>query len=127
MAEAVGEDDVAAFVHQVQGGVGAFLGFGNVALDDDLILGQTQGLHGVVHAVDEVEVIGGVFVVQQDDAQLHVGNLGRGGEDADRQAHHQHEQQGYELFHDNCPPRFGCGCAFETISQSDARIVKSEH
>ena len=107
MAEAVGEDDVAAFVHQIQGGVSALLGLGDVALDDDLILAQAQGGNSVVHAVDEVQVIGGVLVVQQDDAQLHVGSLGRGGEDADRQAQRQREQQGYELFHGDCPPRFG--------------------
>ena len=76
MAEAVGEDDVAAGIDQIHGGLIALLTLGNIGLDDvALILDQTQVSAGFLGGVDEVEVVGGVLVMQGDEAHL---DLGRG-------------------------------------------------
>ena len=81
MAEGIGEDDVAARIGQLAGGIVALLAFGNVGPEDVLVLGQAQSSHGFLGAVHEVQVVGGVFVVQEDEAQLHVrnGSLSLGG------------------------------------------------
>ena len=71
MAEGVGKDDVAAGVRQVSGGLVALLTLGNIGLDD--VVGDAQGLAGLLGAVDEVEVVGGVLIVQADKAHLHAG------------------------------------------------------
>ena len=68
MAKAVGENDVAAFVGQVQRRFVAVVGFGDIALDDDLLVAQAQQFLGFIHAVDEVQVVGGILVMQQDHA-----------------------------------------------------------
>ena len=102
MAEAVGEDDVAALLSQVASGVEALLALGNVGLEDVVSIGQTQILDGRFSGVDEVEVVGGVFVVQGDEADLDLGLvrvvfLLAAGEQA--QSHDQGEEQCQELFH----------------------------
>ena len=102
MAEAVGEDDVAAILSQVASGVVALLALGNVGLEDVVSIGQTQILDGRFSGVDEVEVVGGVFVVQGDEADLDLGLvrvvfLLAAGEQA--QSHDQGEEQCQELFH----------------------------
>ena len=70
VAEAVGEDDVAAVVGELSGGVVALLALGDVGAQDVLILGQAQGLAGGLGGVDEVEVVGGVLIVQEDETDL---------------------------------------------------------
>ena len=70
MAEAVGEDDVAAVVGELSSGVVALLALGDVGAQDVLVLGQAQGLAGGLGGVDEVEVIGGVLIVQEDETDL---------------------------------------------------------
>ena len=74
MAEGVGEDDVAAGVSQISSGVVAFLTFRNVRLDDVL---YAKSLSGFLRAVDEVQVVGGVFIMEHDEANLEVSGSGR--------------------------------------------------
>ena len=74
MTEGVGEDDVAAGVSQIRSGVVAFLTFGNVRLDDVF---HAQSLGSFLRAVDEVQVVGGVFIMEHDEANLEVGGSGR--------------------------------------------------
>lgn len=77
VAKAVGEDDVAALLSQLGGSVVALLAFGNVLLDEVVfILHQAQGLAGFLGGVDEVEVIGGVLIVQGDETHLDLLGLG---------------------------------------------------
>ena len=76
MAEGVGEDEVAAFVNELGGGVVALLAFGNAGLEQVL---DAQLLAGFLRRVDEVEVVGGVLVVQEDEAGLDGGSGGRFG------------------------------------------------
>ena len=68
MAEAVGKDDVAALVHKLGRRIVALLALGDVDAQDVLILRQAQLGAGLIGSVDEVEVIGGVFVVQEDES-----------------------------------------------------------
>ena len=72
VAEAVGEDNVAAVVSELGGGVIAGLGLGDVVAELVLILGQAQLLNGGVGSVDEVEVVGGVLIVQEDETDLEI-------------------------------------------------------
>ena len=74
MTERVGEDDVAAGVSQIRSGVVAFLTFGNVRLDDVF---HAQSLGSFLRAVDEVQVVGGVFIMEHDEANLEVGGSDR--------------------------------------------------
>ena len=58
-------------VSQLGGSVVALLAFGDVGLDEVIfILDQAQGLAGFLGGIDEVEVVGGVFIVQGDEAHL---------------------------------------------------------
>ena len=116
MTEAVGKDDVAAGVHQISGDLGALLGLAHVGLDEViLILDQTQVGAGFLGGIDEVLVIGGVFIMQGDEADLDLGALGGGlgvvtsgillltaGHQA--QSHDQGEEHCKELFHSCFPP-----------------------
>ena len=108
VAEAVGKDDGAAFVYQIQRGLIALVGLGDVALDNQLIFGQSQRFDGFINAVDEVQVVGGIFVVKKDDAQLDVGNVRarRAGKNA--QAQNQGQNHRKDLFHGTSPPCFDC-------------------
>ena len=100
MAKAVGEHDVAAAVSQVGSLLVAILGFLNAGDDEEvLVLHHAQSGAGFAGSVDEVEVIGGVFVMQGDEADLDVGlGFRKGGGAA--QAESKGQQQGDELFHD---------------------------
>ena len=75
VTEAVGKDDVAAGVGQLSGGLVAGLILRNVGLENGL---NAEGLAGFLGSVHEVEVIGGVLVVQEDKADLESGKI-RGG------------------------------------------------
>ena len=76
MTEAVGEDDVAAGVGEFSSGVVALLTLGNVGLDNIVFFGNAQGSAGFLSGIDEVEVIGGVFIVKHDETDLDSGGLG---------------------------------------------------
>ena len=104
VAEAVGEDDVAAGVHELGSGVVALLALGDIGLDDVLILAQAGVLAGGLGGVDEVLVIRGVLVVQADEADLHgrlvlLVILGLVAAGAQCEHHDEREQHRYELFH----------------------------
>ena len=75
MTERVGENDVAAGVSQLSSLIVALLSFGNVG--DQGIL-NAQLLAGSLGGVDEVQVIGGVLIMEHDEADLKVGS-GLGG------------------------------------------------
>ena len=116
MTEAVGKDDVAAGIHQISGDIGALLGLTHVGLDEViLILDQTQVGAGFLGGIDEVLVIGGVFIMQGDEADLDLGSgsitvavalsvvlLLTAGHKA--QSHDQGEEHCKELFHSCFPP-----------------------
>ena len=115
MAKAVSENDVAAFVDQIHSGVIALLTFGNVGLQDVVSVGQTQIGNSLLGAVDEVEVIGGVFIMQGDETNLHlsssiigfvsvVGGVIAAAAGHQAQSHDQSEDQRKELLHSCFPP-----------------------
>ena len=107
VTEGVSEDDVAAGVGQLSGLVVALLTLGNVGHDGVV---DTELLAGLFRSVDEVEVVGRVFVVEHDEADLEVGSIvvvlivgvgivlliaaGDEGED-----HHETQEQCKELLH----------------------------
>ena len=104
VAEAVGEDDVAAGVHELGRGVVALLALGDVGLNDVLILAQAGVLAGSLRGVDEVLVVGGVLVMQADEADLDlalgfVAALGLAAAGAQCEHHDEREQHRNELFH----------------------------
>ena len=101
MTERVRKNDVAACVRQFSSCVVAFLTFGDVGLG---FVGDAQLLAGSLRRGDEVQVVGGVFVVQEDEADLQV--ILRDGRALSQcssrqaaQAHHQRKQQRCKLFH----------------------------
>ena len=78
MAEAVGEDQLAARVGQLSRRFVALVGLGDVGLKHHLVVGQAKLLLNCLGSVHEVLVVGGVFVVQENEADLEVcGNSGR--------------------------------------------------
>ena len=107
MTKAVGKDDVAAFIHQLGGGVVALLSLGDVLADNDLVIGKPQFGLGSVGGVDEVQVIGGVFVMQEDKADFKIRlclfaflcfPVGAGSQGA---YHDQAQEQGNQFLHEN--------------------------
>ena len=78
MAEGVGEDDVAAGIGQLSSGIVALLALGDVGAEQVLILGQAQVSNGLAGSIHEVQVVGGVLVMQENEANLDVGSSGRG-------------------------------------------------
>ena len=111
VTEAVGKDDVAAFIDQVHGGLEAHLILINAGLEDVVGIGEAQIGNGLLGGVDEVQVVGGGLIVQGDEAHLHssgllvvvrdVGVVGllllTAGNQA--QCHDQSDDQCKELFH----------------------------
>ena len=71
MTVGIGEDDVAALLRQIHGGVIAVLVFSNVVLKDDLAGIDAQLLAGGGQAVDVGHVVAGVLIVDADEADLH--------------------------------------------------------
>ena len=67
MTERVRKNDVAACVRQLSSCVVAFLTFGDVGLG---FVGDAQLLAGSLRRSDEVQVVGGVLVMQADEADL---------------------------------------------------------
>ena len=70
MTEGVGEDQLAACVCEFSCRIVALLAFRNACLDHVMIFVNAQILHGFLESVDEVEVIGGVLIVQADQSDL---------------------------------------------------------
>ena len=75
MAEGIGEHESAAFVNQLGGSLIALLAFGDTGLQDRL---NAELSAGVLGGVDEVEVVGGVLVMQENKSGLQSGGLGGG-------------------------------------------------
>ena len=75
MTEAVSEDDVAASVSKLSSGIVALLALGNVGLDHIVGFGNAQGSASFLSGIDEVKVIGGVFIVKHDETDLDGGGL----------------------------------------------------
>ena len=98
MTEGVCEDNVAAGISQVSSSLIAAVVFGNVLLHDEL---NAQLFASFLGSVQEVQVIGGVLVVQEDEANLHLGGVGLSSSaDGEQAYHHYHSQnQGKNLFH----------------------------
>ena len=67
MTEGIREDEIAALIDKVHRGVVALLTFRDVGLQDRL---DAESLAGFLRAVQEVEVIGRVFVMQEDESGL---------------------------------------------------------
>ena len=124
MAVGVGEDDVAALLRQVHGGVVAGLVLGDVVAEDHLGVGRVVGVGrdaqlfaGGGEALDVGRVVAGVDVVDADQADLHIRGAAAGllsggviccvagvlltGATAGHQAqrHDQGQQQCKELLH----------------------------
>ncbi len=79
VTEGVGEDDAASGVGKLLGRFLALLRLGYIGLENVLIFAQTQLLARGLGSVHEVEVIGGVLVMQEDEADLEgIGGDGRG-------------------------------------------------
>ena len=87
MTEGIGKDNIAAFFGKLHSGGLAGIGFGNVGLDKNLFVLQTKLLLHSLCSIDEVLVIGGIFIVEADDTDFEIvlaygriGNIGdRGG------------------------------------------------
>ena len=76
MTEAVRKDDLAAFVDELSSRIVALLTFRDVGAQDVLILRQTHFSAGRLCSIDEVEVVGGVFIMQEDEANFEVCGVG---------------------------------------------------
>ena len=74
MAERVSKDNIAAGVGELSSCVVALLAFGNVGAEDDLVIAQAEVCAGFLGAVHEVEVIGGVLIMQENKADLQIGS-----------------------------------------------------
>ena len=79
MAEGVSEDDIAAGICKLGSRVVALLAFGNVGAEDDLIIAQAEVRAGFLGTVHEVEVIGGVLIMQENKTDLQIGSGSRVG------------------------------------------------
>ena len=82
MAEGVSEDHGAAAVNQVERSLVALVGLGNVGLENNLIVTKSESSLCLSCGINEVQVIGGVFVMQENEADLETvigyrGSVGR--------------------------------------------------
>ena len=69
VTEGIREYKAAALVYQVKSGLFAGVGLVDVGLEDAL---NAEVLTSSLRSVDEVEVIGGVFIMQEDETRLEV-------------------------------------------------------
>ena len=102
VTEAVGKDDGAAGVSKLGGSVIALLAFGDVGTENELLFAEAQSSAGFLGGVDEVKVIGGVLIVQEDEADLDVGRgrlLSRAAAGAQGKDHCKCQNSSKELFH----------------------------
>ena len=72
VTEGVGEDDLAAALGKLDCGGVADIAFGNVGLHYDLFVLEVHCLLDGESGVNEVLVVGGVFIVQEDEADLEI-------------------------------------------------------
>ena len=72
VAEGVCKDYIAAVVGKVKSCFVAVVVFGNVGFHHNLIVGKTKIFAGKLCCIDEVFVIGRVFVVKEDEADFKV-------------------------------------------------------
>ena len=99
MTEAVREDDIAALVDEIGGGVIAGVVLGDVPGDDEL---GAERIASRLRRVDEVLVIGRLFVMQADETEFETVSavvLGIARRKRDRERHHkcQHEHECQEF------------------------------
>ena len=94
MAEAVGKNDVAAVIGEVAGNFVAVFAFGNAGLYNEL---SAHFCAGFRCGNDEVVIIGGIFVMQCDEADLD----GISGciKSTERNDHNHNQEQRDDLFH----------------------------
>ena len=121
MTERVGKNDAAAGIGKLLGCLLALLRLGYIGLEDVLILAQTQLRARGFGGVHEVEVIGGVLVMQEDEADLEIGGggVGRAGLTAGAQCKYHDERQKHcdELFHSFVSPHISCKFIKTVISR----------
>jgi hypothetical protein len=72
MAEGVSEDNVAALVNEVTRFFITLVGFGDIFLEDYLILLETELFSSSLDTVDEVEVVGREFIVEKNNSELEI-------------------------------------------------------
>ena len=72
MAEGVRKDDVAAGISQIARCIIAFLSFRDIGLDDAVFFADVKLLTNFLCSCDEVIVIGGVLIMQHDEAYLDI-------------------------------------------------------
>ena len=102
LAEAGGDDDVAAVFRQVNGGLVGGFGFGNVVLNHNLVVGEAKGSLGFLEALDVIGAVALVLVANADVANLDlVGGYALGLRQGHAQNHAQHEQNANELLHND--------------------------
>ena len=72
VAEAVREYDAAALIRHIHGFFIALLSFRDVCLQNDLILGQPKQSGRILRSVDEVQVVSGILIMQEDESGLEI-------------------------------------------------------
>jgi hypothetical protein len=70
VTEGVSENEITTCFNKLACRVIASRGFGNVGLKDHLILAKAKSCASSLSCIDEVLVIGGVLIVQEDEAYL---------------------------------------------------------
>ena len=109
MAEAVGEDQLAARVGQLSRRFVALVGLRDVGLKHHLVVSQAKLLLNRLGSVHEVLVVGGVFVVQENEADLEfvVIRLLAGRQSEDCRCRHRDDKhkRKYLFEHIHVPPK----------------------
>ena len=72
MTERIGEDNLATFVYEVAGGFIAFVALGDASFENNLRILETELLLSIFYCIDEVEVVGGILIVEKDDTELEI-------------------------------------------------------
>ena len=70
MTEGVCKNEVAAGVGKLLSSRKALVILGDVGLDENLVVFKTESLLSILESLDEVVVIGGVFIVKADKTYL---------------------------------------------------------
>lgn len=100
MTEAVCKNDIAAVICEVASGFIAILTFGNAGLENEL---NAHLCAGFLCGGNEIPVIGGVFIMERDKAELNSLFCGGSGESAKSNDHNNYEGESNELFHSFSP------------------------
>ena len=101
VTERVSEDEIATVVNKLASGIVALGAFGDIDLHNDLICGKTESSACCICSIDEVLVIGGVLVMQEDEANFEIGIsiAARSEREGDRKEHKNCEDKRQCLFH----------------------------